>query len=390
MKKKYENILLKINNYITVYLDLNRKNKKSMKAVIFAGGVGTRLWPLSRKKSPKQFEPIVGTKSTLQLAVERLLPEFKAEDIYISTGGAYVDLVAKQLPILPKENIIGEPMKKDVGPAVAYVMGHLSKEFPNEPVIILWSDHLVKEEKKFKHIIQESGKLVEKDPHKIVFIGQKPRFASENLGWIECGAEITKSNDISFKGFQGFKYKPNKELATKYFSEEKYCWNLGYFVSSPGFIYSLFSKFAPEIYHACEEIFAARGTAEFEAKFKENYAKMPEINFDNAVLEQLNKDCAYVVTEDIGWSDVGAWEALKEALEEKRQDNITKGRVLLEDSDDNLVYNYEGKKLIVGIDLQDILVINTGDVLLVAKKTSVSKIKKLVESFQGTENENLT
>ncbi len=361
-----------------------------MKAVIFAGGVGTRLWPLSRKKSPKQFEPIVGSKSTLQLAVERLLPEFKPEDIYISTGASYVELVAKQLPILPKQNIIGEPQKKDVGPAVAYVMGHLSKDFPHEPVIILWSDHLVKEEKKFKKIIEESGKLVEKDANKIVFIGQKPRFASENLGWIECGNEILKSGDISFKEFSGFKYKPNKELAAKYFSEEKYCWNLGYFVSSPAFIYSVFEKFAPEIHEACEKILATRGTPEYEAKFKEYYSQMPEINFDNAVLEQLNKDCAYVVTEDIGWSDVGAWEALKEALEENRLDNITKGRVLLEDSDDNLVYNYEDQKMIVGIDLQDVLVINTGDVLLVAKKTSVSKIKKLVESFQGTENEILT
>ena len=117
---------------------------------------------------------------------------------------------------------------------------------------------------------------------------------------------------------------------------------------------------------------------------------MPEINFDNAVLEQLDKDCAYVVIDDIGWSDVGAWEALKEALEQRREDNIIKGRVMLEDSSDNLVYNYDGERLIVGVDLSDLLVVNTKDVLLVAKKSSVSKIKKLVESFQGTENEHLT
>ncbi len=270
------------------------------------------------------------------------------------------------------------------------MMGYLSKQFPNEPVIILWSDHLVKEEKKFKHIIQESGKLIQNDPKKIVFIGQKPRFASENLGWIECGQEIAREEDISFKKFVGFKYKPNKDLAHTYFSNGQYCWNLGYFVSTPSFIYSLFKESTPEIYNICEKILSSIGTAEFSSQFTEYYKTMPEVNFDNAVLEQLNKDCALVVIEDIGWSDVGAWEALKEALEENTQDNITKGRVLLEDSDDNLVYNYEGDKLIVGIDLQDVLVINTGDVLLVAKKTSVSKVKKLVESFQGTENESLT
>jgi len=117
---------------------------------------------------------------------------------------------------------------------------------------------------------------------------------------------------------------------------------------------------------------------------------MPEISFDNAVLEQLDTSSAYVVVDDIGWSDVGAWEALKEALEEKREDNITKGEVFLEGSQDTLVYNYERKKLIVGIDLKDFIVINTDDVLLVGKKSSVSKIKKVLQSFEGTVHEKLT
>lgn len=361
-----------------------------MKAVIFAGGVGTRLWPLSRKKSPKQFEPIVGSKSTLQLAVERLLPEFKAEDIYISTGKSYMSLVAEQLPFLPKENIVGEPSKKDNGPAVGFMMGYLSQKFPNEPVIILWSDHLVKNVETFKHIILTSGELVKREQNRIVFIGQKPRFASDNLGWIESDKEAHHEKNISFKQFKGFKYKPDKELAKKYFAHDTYCWNLGYFVSTPSFVYSLFQRFAPSVYEKCEQILATVGTPKFESTFQKYYDEMPEINFDNAVLEQLDAAIAYVVTADIGWSDVGAWEALKEALEQHRDDNITKGRVLLEDSSDALVYNYEDKKLIVGIDLSDLLVVNTGDVLLVAKKTAVSKIKKLVESFQGTENERLT
>jgi len=361
-----------------------------MKAVVFAGGVGTRLWPLSRKKSPKQFEKIIDDKSTLQLAVERLFPEFKPSDIFIATGNQYIDNVAKQLPMIPPENIIGEPEKKDVGPAVAFMMGYLAIKHPNEPVIILWSDHLVRHQEKFKKIILASGELIKQNKEKIIFIGQKPRFASDNLGWIESANVVKTEKNILFYKFVGFQYKPNKQLAEKYYKNQKYCWNLGYFVSTPKFIYSLYKRFCPHIYRMTEKIIQTVGKKDFQEVFKKQYHQMPEINFDNAILEQLDKEYGYVVIEDIGWSDVGAWEALKEALEKNQEENIVKGKVMLEDSTDNLVYNYEEGKTLVGIDLNDILVVNTQDVLLITKKTSVSKIKKVVEGFKGTEYERLT
>jgi mannose-1-phosphate guanylyltransferase len=361
-----------------------------MKAVIFAGGVGTRLWPLSRKKSPKQFEKVVGDKSTLQLAAERLRPEFKNEDIFVSTGRDYVEMVKEQLPFVPVENIIAEPTKRDVGPAVALIMGYLAKKFPHEQVIILWSDHLVKKIDEFKKIIVKASNVVHKNEHSMVFIGQKPRFASENLGWIETGEVMETHEGVAFHAFRGFKYRPDAETAKRYFEDKKYCWNLGYFVCTPRFVYSLFKQYAPNIYEVAEKIMDFKDEAEFQERVNEYYKDMAEISFDNAVLEQLDKQHAYVVMEDIGWSDVGAWEALKEALEKETQDNIIRGRVLLENSEDNLVYNYEGSKLIVGVNLKDLLVVNTNDVILVAQKSAVQQIKKLVESFQGTENEHLT
>jgi mannose-1-phosphate guanylyltransferase len=361
-----------------------------MKAVIFAGGVGTRLWPLSRKKSPKQFEKLVDDKSTLQLTVERLFPEFKPSDIYIATGESYVHTVKNQLPMIPSENIMGEPSMQDNGPAVALIMGYLAKKNPNEPVLILWSDHLVKHEHKFKQIVQVVGKEVEKHPQKIIFIGQKPRFASENLGWIEVGTVEKAVENVNFQTFEGFKYRPGKEVAEQYFKDKKYCWNLGYFITSPGFMYSLFKQFSKDIHSLTERILNETNFPSSSLEFTETYAKMPKINLDNAVLESLDKKYASVVTDDIGWSDVGAWEALKEALEKSETDNITKGNVLIESCEDNLIYNYQEGALVLGVDLDDMIVINTGDVILVARKNSVSKIKKLVESFQGTEHEKLT
>ena len=360
-----------------------------MKAVIFAGGAGTRLWPLSRKKSPKQFERIVGDKSTLQLAVERLRPDFTFQDIYISTNSAYKDIIQKQLPEIPEGNYFLEPEKKDVGPAIALVMGILQQQFPNEPVIILWSDHLVKEVSLFKKIISIAGDHIVQKPDSIVFIAHKPRYASSNLGYIHIGKKHHEKGLVSFYSFEGFKYRPDPKTAEEYFASGVYAWNLGYFVTTPGFIWRAFERFAPNIFHNTEKIIAAYGTAQFDSVLKAEYGKVEKINFDNAILENLDKESASVIVEDIGWSDLGAWEALKEALEQFPEENIVQGKTYLEHVSDSLVYNYESDKLIVGIDLDEHIIVNTKDVLLITKKASVGKIKTLVEKFEGTEHEKL-
>jgi len=362
-----------------------------MKAVIFAGGVGTRLWPLSRKKSPKQFEKIIDGKSTLQIAIERLIPKFKYEDIFISTGKEYVDMVHDQIKEIPKENIIGEPVRKDVGPAVAFAVGYIGKKFgETEPVFISWSDHLVREVDKFQKILTAAEEKIKDNPDYIVFVAQKPRFVSVNLGYIHFGEVSKVINGVRFYSLKGFKYRPDQKTAKKYFSDGQHGWNLGYFVTTPKFILSSFERLLPQVYRLVLRILEHINESKFQETFAKLYSQMPMINFDNAILEQLDKNDVSVIVDDIGWSDVGAWEALKEALQENQKDNITSGRVRLENSQDNLIYNYEDGKLIVGIDLEDILIVNSEDVLLISKKSSVSKIKNIVEGFKGTEHEKLT
>jgi len=333
----------------------------------------------------------VGDLSTLQLTVQRLTPEFKPEDIFIATGTTYKDIVHKQLPDIPVANIILEPHKKDVGPAVAYAAGYVAKmSNEDEPIVILWSDHIVKHQDKFKKILQASAKFVAKHSDKIIFIGQKSRFASENLGWIEYDKVVESGDGVEFMSFTGLKYKPEKDVAQKYFTSGNHCWNLGYFVTTPKNLISKFEQFAPQISSHLNVIFRSFGAKNYNEILHKEYDKIPEINFDNSILEQLTEKDAYVVVEDIGWSDVGAWEALKEALEKSKKDTVTLGKVKLENSNDSLIYNYEDGKLIVGIDLDEILVINTKDALLVTKKSSVAKVKSMVESFKGTVHEDLT
>lgn len=359
-----------------------------MKVVIFAGGVGTRLWPLSRQNTPKQFGKIIGDKSTLQLAYERIAPIFAPEDIYISSGIRYKSVIKEQLPMIPQDNLIFEPQMRDVGAAVGLVTAILEKIAPDEPFIILWSDQIVKQEELFRDIIKSVGQMLDEEKNKIIFIAHNSRFASQNLGWIERGEKTKSLNGFDLYKFKSWHYRPDADSAEIFHASEFHYWNPGYFGTTAKFLFSLYKKFAPEMYSKLIEVRDTYGTENFEEKLTELYPTLEKISFDNLILEKMDPDDGCVVGSDFGWADVGAWESLKEALSDEEKDNATKGKVMLEDSSDSLVFNYTDK-MVVGIDLEKYLVINTEDVLLVCPKDSVPKIKKLVESLNGTENENL-
>jgi mannose-1-phosphate guanylyltransferase len=360
-----------------------------MKIVIFAGGTGRRLWPLSRKASPKQFEPILGEKSTVQLAVERVLETYGAENIFVSTNKRYQPLIREQLPELPAENVIGEPERRDLAPAVGMALAHLAaaSDDPNEPVAIVWGDNYMAQPDIFRELLASAEQLIEQGTAEIIFIGETPRFANENLGWIELGEKEGVVGDRPYFAFRSWKYRPPLEQAQEMFEGGGYVWNTGYFVTTIGFVQRLYNKHQPEMAGKLAEIEEAIGTDEYEDVLDRVYPQMEIISFDDAILTHVGTDEAVVLHGEMGWSDPGTLYALKEALAADPEANVEEGLVLSEDSADSLLLNYEKDKLLAVIGLEGIIVVNTEDALLVVPKDKIPQVKQLVNSLQGTDLE---
>jgi len=360
-----------------------------MKLVIFAGGSGRRLWPISRQKSPKQFEPILGSKSTLQLAVDRVLDAYGGENIFVSTNLKYVDMVREQLPEVPAQNIIGEPARRDLAPAVGLAMTHLAhaSDSEDEPIAILWGDNYMDQVETFREVLAAAEQLLSDKKANILFVGETPRFANENLGWIGLGDELGKVGKRPFYGFDSLTYRPEKELCNQFFAEKSHVWNTGYFVTTVGYIQNQYQLRQPAMWAKLQEIGSQIDKDDYLDTLHDVYPKLESISFDDAILEFVPSTDAAVLHGEMGWSDPGTLYALKEAINPDLTANVTKGQVITENISDSLVYNYEADKLVAVVGVEGMIVVNTEDALLVVHKDQIPLVKKMVNDLEGTELE---
>ncbi len=339
-----------------------------MKIIIFAGGIGSRMWPLSRENSPKQFDKIFNGKSTIQLAFERVVGTFGVENIFVQTMEMYREIIEKQLPKLPKKNIFIEPARRDVAPAVCFSLNKLKQIKETGPVAIIWADHLMDKVEAFTKALQAGEELIEQDPERFIFLAEQPRFANNNLGWMKLGK---RNNPVTEKiatfSFEGWKYRPDEETCKKMYQSGKYFWNPGYFITSIDFLLKLYKKLAPEIYQCIVD---------------NRYDQCPKEHFDTAIIEKVNLANALVIKTDMGWSDPGTLYALKEALAQNKEANVTQGETVNLETKDSLIYNLEKDKVVATIGLEGMVVVNTKDALVVVNKENVVKISKLVEMMK--------
>ncbi|MEI6886863.1 MAG: sugar phosphate nucleotidyltransferase [bacterium] len=357
-----------------------------MKLIIFAGGAGTRLWPISRNSTPKQFDKLFNGKSTIQLAVERVKDLWGIENVYISTNKKFKDIILDQLPDLPVNNLILEPERRDVAAAILLSFLRLNTDGYTGEVGILWADHLMDRVDSFQSSLKTAEVLIQKHPDKFVYFGERPRFANHNLGWINFGKEVCFENGQTVRAFLGWKYRPELKECEKMFRSNDWYWNTGYFITTIKFVLGLYKQFMPEMYKSLLKVFELYGTSKFDSELEKVYPILESISFDNAIVEKTKPSDALVLVNDFGWSDPGTLYALKEALEESNSANVAKGEVFNYQSEDCLVMNYEENKLVTTIGLKGYVVVNTDDALVVVHKDDVPKVKELVGELKKDDN----
>jgi len=358
-------------------------------ALLLAGGTGQRLWPLSRKNSPKQFAPLIGQKSSFQLAVERLATTVPSERMYVATNRAYEATLRAQAPALPAQNFILEPCRRDVAAAVALAFFSMEKDGVGGPFMFQWSDNYVKNTDALERAIACGRALVDKDPRRMVFLGEKPRYASENLGWIELGDKLGEHEGMPYYGFRSWQYRPPKARCEDMLASGNFVWNSGYFVTTVEFMTNAFRTLAPELAARVEEIVQYRGTPREQAKLDELYPKVPSVHFDVAILEQLPREQAVLLQADLGWSDPGNLYSLKEALQDSSEASVLRGDVVELGTRDSFVYNLTGDRLVAAMGLDGVIVVDTPEVLLVVHKDSVRNLGDLLKKLADAGHDRL-
>jgi len=347
-----------------------------MKLLIFAGGGGTRFWPLSRENLPKQFVPIQKYSSTLQLSANRIKKIYKWKDIYISTNEKYVKQVKKQLPKLIDENIFTEPARRDVGPAVGMALIRLRKQGYVGPVYIGWADHIIKKEDQYQKLLIEAEKSIIKGDYKAIMWAEKPTFANSNLGW----TNFEKGKGHAHK-LKGHVYRPNQNDADKYYSSNNWFINTGYSISTVKYLLNIYEKFSPNIYNDLLLIEKDLGTKKEKSTINKIYPNIEKKSFDAVVLDNLPKKDVGVITSNMGWEDPGTLFALKKFLEPSSK-NYIKGEGLLQNSKDSLIYNDQKQKMVIGVNLKETIIINTEDVVCITNKEGVDQVKDLLEELK--------
>ncbi len=348
------------------------KKDKNFYAVLMAGGVGSRFWPVSTSEFPKQFHDMLGTGETLlQKTFSRLQQIIPTENILVLTNQKYNALVLEQLNI-EQEQVILEPAMRNTAPCILYASMKIHKLNPDAQIIVAPSDHWIKDESLFIQHLEQSFEFSAHN-NALMTLGIEPTFPNTGYGYIE----YDKQDANVIKKVKQFREKPNLQTAQDFLDSGNFLWNAGIFIWSAKSILSAFQKYQQGMFALFEKGFEFYNTDKEVAFIEENYEKSENISIDYAILEKA--DNVYVLPSVFDWNDLGTWGSLYDKLPKNENANaIVNAQVISEESTNNIIRT-EGKKLVVLKGLNDYIIVETDDVLMIYPKKEEQNIKEIVQ-----------
>jgi len=345
-----------------------------------AGGVGSRFWPRSREKNPKQLLEILGERTMIQNTVRRLKGFVEEKNIFVVTNRLQKNAIIKQLPGIPIENIIVEPVGRNTAPCIGLAALFIERLDLNGIMIVLPADHVIGNEEEFLRVLQVSSSVAQ-ETSALVTIGIHPTHPETGYGYIQVKDKLEESNPVNAPGVfevKTFAEKPNYATAVKFLESGDFYWNSGMFIWRVDVILNEIQRSLPELYTQLRNLQPSIGTSLFEKNLETTYGLIRGISIDYGVMEKARR--VYVVKGDFGWNDLGSWDEVARISPQDEQGNFERGKVISVNSKNTYVHTSD--KLVATVGVDDLIIINTPDAILVCRKGESQNVKEIVDHLR--------
>lgn len=355
---------------------------ENLALVIMAGGSGTRLWPVSRKDTPKQFQSFVSEKTLLEETYDRARRIVPEDRIFVSSGEKYQDRILELLPGVTDDRLLLEPMSRGTGPAIGLIASLLEERFPGVTVATIASDHAIENEDAFVTSLRLALQTVAENPEKLAVIGINPTIPDTGLGYIRMGEEYREVGSDRIFYVDEFKEKPDRETAESYLADWRYLWNAGYFVFSTSSMLTWIGMYVPILSSVLTDI-------QNGASIADTYARAENEAIEPIIVEKLPAESRIVVPAPIQWSDIGTWGSLFDFLSRKHEKkSFGFGKTVEVEGTGNLIYGNDGRTVAV-FGVENLVVVDTDDAVLVTSRERAGDIKTLIAELKRKNGEHL-
>ena len=346
-----------------------------------AGGRGTRFWPQSRKKNAKQVLKFFGERSLIQQTVDRLKGVIPPENLWVITNSDLQAEIRKQLPEVPKKQIVAEPAQRNTAPCIALAAQILAEIDPEAVMGVFPADHLITKEARFRNFVKAAFKAAESNS--VVVLGLQPRWAETGYGYIEFPKNV-KAGDPAPVTVNSFREKPDEKTAKRFVERGNFYWNSGTFFWRASTVLDLTRHYQPKTATLIAGLPAFK-SKQFAARLAESYPLCENISIDYAIIEKAEK-VAGIPMDDIGWNDVGSWEAVYDLATKDDNENATRGDLVVEGSRGNYV---NASKTVALVGVENLIIVDTPDALLVASRGKCQDVSKVVKQLDAQNREEL-